>query len=1412
MVTALAREPAGVTPAGSRASVPPSVEGPAAVSVLVQRVRLMIVCLGFLGLTLSQSPGLLVGDTKLDLVVDPVGFLGRALQLWEPQGFAGQVQNQAYGYLFPMGPFFALGSAVGVPMWVVQRLWWALLLSVAFLGVVVLARRLRIGTPLTGLVAGLAYALAPRMLSALGATSVELIPMALAPWVLVPLVGAAALRSPRRAAALSALAVFCVGGVNAVATAAVLPLPVLWLLTRPAGPLRRRLAAWWSIAVALAITWWVGPLLLLGRYSGRFLDYIESAATTTAPTDVLSVLRGTSHWVATLASPSGPIWPAGWALVHEAGPVVGTLVLAVAGLVGLTCRNLPERSWLALGVLAGTALVALGHLATVEGVLAGPLHDALDGVLAPLRNAHKFDPVLRLPLILGMTHLVSVLVRRGQEDASVPAAWPEWARRSSPQVARALVVVLALALVATTSPAVTGRLVPFKSFERLPEYWYETADFLADAAPTGRALLVPGSSFGIYDWGRPNDEPMQPLARSPWEVRNAIPLTPTAHIRMLDAVESRLARGEGSTGLARYLARSGISHLVLRNDLDNGAAGSTRSVLVRQALRDSPGIQRVATFGPDFPGVTLDPGLVLDAGLEEPAPAIEIYTVDAPAPRAWTAPVADAVAVAGGPDAVLALEDRGLLTDRPTVLVGDVPPGVAGAMVSDALLRRERAFGRLRNAVSAGLSADDPRRVDHPSRDYPVPGIGLAESVVRYGGGTPSASGSASDVDSFSGALPDASPWAALDADVTTAWRPPDVVGAAGPVWWRLDTVRPFRAQTVTIRLAVGPDARPPHRVRLSTDAGTRTVRLRNTPEPQRLELPAGSSRSLTITSVPRSDRRAGASLALAEVTIPGVSVSRTVVTPAPTTPADVYAFDASGPRSTGCVIDADEVPRCAGTLVTGAEEPGGLDRVFTTLEADDYGVALTATPRPGPALDALLAASGSEPVEVRASSAVVPDPRGSAVAAIDGDPDTAWLAASSDRRPSLVLSWPEPREIGSLRVILRPGLAAAFPTAVTLDGGGLSRNFRLGDDGRVEFEPFTTDRLVVTFQLPLELRSFDPYSRSIQSLGMGVSELEVGGAVSTPDRDATVELPCGEGPVLTIDGVQRQTRLSTTVGALRRLEPVELGVCGGRSEVALPAGAHRFVAGATDLWRVSSATLTRAGSELPTAAEREAVEISRWDAEHRSMRVVARDQATLLVVPENTNPGWVATLDGQRLEAVDVDGWQQGYLLPAGPDGTVSLDFGPGPTYRTALGGGLAALLLLVVLALVPPRRKHRIDAPRGPGPRAALIVGAGVLGTALVGGVVGLAALLVAAGVAALVGTRRWAAMGALTGACAGSAGLLLLIAPSGTGTARQVLAIVAVAAIVVSVWPPFPVPESIRHRGGVLTARLRMRSSQT
>lgn len=136
-------------------------------------------------LTLAQPPGQVAADTKFDLVADPLRFLTRATHAFTDEFPLGQVQNQAYGYLFPQGAFFLLFD--WAPDWLTQRAWWSLLLCLAYSGTLVLARRIGIRGTWPPVLAAMLYALSPRILTTLTAISSEAWPVALVPWTLVPL-------------------------------------------------------------------------------------------------------------------------------------------------------------------------------------------------------------------------------------------------------------------------------------------------------------------------------------------------------------------------------------------------------------------------------------------------------------------------------------------------------------------------------------------------------------------------------------------------------------------------------------------------------------------------------------------------------------------------------------------------------------------------------------------------------------------------------------------------------------------------------------------------------------------------------------------------------------------------------------------------------------------------------------------------------------------------------------------------------------------------------------------------------------------------------------------------------------------------------------------------------------------------
>ena len=84
-----------------------------------------------------------------------------------------------------------------------------------------------------------------------------------------------------------------------------------------------------------------------------------------------------------------------------------------------------------------------------------------------------------------------------------------------------------------------------------------------------------------------------------------------------------------------------------------------------------------------------------------------------------------------------------------------------------------------------------------------------------------------------------------------------------------------------------------------------------------------------------------------------------------------------------------------------------------------------------------------------------------------------------------------------------------------------------------------------------------------------------------------------------------------------------------------------------------------------------------------------------LLALPQNFNDGWVATLDGDRLEPIQVDGWKQGWWLPKGSSGLVRFTYAPSNSLTWRLGLGAVGVVLVLALALIRDSRSHSTAPP---------------------------------------------------------------------------------------------------------------------
>ncbi|MFJ8663656.1 alpha-(1-_3)-arabinofuranosyltransferase family protein [Streptomyces sp. NPDC093795] len=1247
---------------------------------------------------IAVSPGRMTFETKLGVALDPWRFLGDLGSLWNGNVGLGGIANQYVGYAFPALPYYALMDLVQVPVWLAERLWLSVIVTAAFWGALRLAERLRVGTPASRVLGALVYALWPTFTIVIGSTSAAALPGALLPWVLLPLTSAEL--SPRKAAARSALLIPFMGGVNAASTLAAL-LPVgLYLLSRPPGRRRRALLAWWIPGVVLATVWWVVPLLLLGMYGENFMPYVEQADTTTATMSATELLRGAGNWVAYLNF--GEAWlPAGWTVATSVIAVLGSAFAAALGLAGLARRDLPERRWLLLTVLAVVLIALAGYGGAFGGPFHGAVQDWLNGPLKPFRNIYKFQPGLALALVLGLTHLTAVLsANRGSR-----ALRAFHGRRWVPATA-AVLVLPGLAL-----PYVNGSILQPGAFTKLPTHWEKAAGWLKDNAPDSRALVVPATAHGIYTWGSPIDQPFDVLAETPWAQRDFVPFGTPGARRMTDAVEQALLSGAEVPGLREYLARAGMHEVVVRNDLDPDQIGYVPPQTVKRTL-ESSGYRKVTGFGPLMTGgrIAADTPLQVQ-GLYARLQAVEIYQPQDQGGRpgrVGVSAVADTAVVSGGPEALLQLSADPSMAGRPAVLAGDrLPKGVLAPVkaVADGLRRADTRFGLVNNNTSYTYTADERNHSgsmqnpgEEPKQILPSEGTEHQTTAVLRGAESVTASSSGN----WLFHLPQHDPVNAFDGNPDTAWAE-GTLGKPVGQWLRVAFSRPTDIPASLQLTPLPGDAMraAPTQVRIETDRGSADSPLQTNGLPQTVKAPAGEASWMKITVLAAQQARPSLSGAgFSEVSIPGVQVTRMLVLPADAEQTDAAATVYSLHRGTD-----------AGGLSPASAEVG-LHRQFSTKESGEYQVSARAVAVPGGALDELLdrTAPGSKN---RLTAAVDSTSRnGTSLGArnlVDGDLTTAWIAGD---RPAVHLSWPGMKKIDE--VILAPaGGVSTRPEQVMISSPHGAAVADVDENGRVRFPEIETNRLDITITRVAPLTVHNPVANAQVQLPVGLSEVHVPALadlrVPRPKPSARFSLPCGEGPDLAVGGVLHKTKASGLVRDLTERRPVTVTLCAGEEEdgtLELPSGDHEVEADDAGPLTITDVTLTRGTPRaLEGAAGREAT-VTRWADDSRTVSVSAgAAEAAYLRTYENANDGWTATLDGTELESVRLDGWQQAWVIPAGASGTVTMEFEPSGSYRAALIGGAFALVVLAALAFLGRRRDdggtadEKLPEPAAPG-----------------------------------------------------------------------------------------------------------------
>ena len=211
----------------------------------------------------------------------------------------------------------------------------------------------------------------------------------------------------------------------------------------------------------------------------------------------------------------------------------------------------------------------------------------------------------------------------------------------------------------------------------------------------------------------------------------------------------------------------------------------------------------------------------------------------------------------------------------------------------------------------------------------------------------------------------------------------------------------------------------------------------------------------------------------------------------------------------------------------------------------------------------------------------------------------------------------------------------------------------------------------------------------------MQITDIRIAGVRPlVSDGAAPFALPCGFGPRIQINGQIIPTRVAGTYGDVLTGQPLRFAACGA---VRSSAGINRVIEPSWDAFDVQAVVIDhpRQRAFAQGSVGFASAKILSWTSSARVLRVSA-SQPSYLVVNENFNSGWTASIDHRRLRPLRLDGWKQAWALPAGTAGLVTLTYAPEATYRVNLLAGFAAIAVVFGIALVPTRRR-RLQASLG-------------------------------------------------------------------------------------------------------------------
>lgn len=1195
-------------------------------------------------IVLANDFGVLTPDTKPEIFLRPAQTAARFASSWLDTPNLG-TSNYNAGVV-PVAALFSLFEVVGVPAWVIMRLWRIALLVIAAWGARLVLREVigdrggSAGRSAAGVAAAVAYAANPYVLIG-GGTTPTLLPYALLPWLV--LCWFHGFRAPSwRWAAAGGLVLAGMSGLNAgvvplMQLTVIIPVVlhavvieghrlvrVVWLIVRT-GLIYAVLSAYWLIPAITALG--VGTAIAEATEATEAINTVNSFP---------EVLRGLGMWTLYGADSDGPFDPG--RLSYVLGPVVILLTFAGPILAGLAVRfsRSPARLFGATSVLIG-ALIMVGTFPNAHksgwGAFVGKAIEDVPGLIA-FRTTNKAGAVLEL----GMAVLVALAVQ---------VAVPRLRTVTQRSAAAGTAVVLVAGSVA---PALSGDM--FWVRMDVPKYWNQAADVVNARPGDSRVLMVPGTGVPGYSWGYSGPDEIGPsLFRRPFAFRSASPSGGVYAANLLAEVDRRMHQGTLPPGAVSALAAYiGAGDVVGRYDTKGiGSVGAR----VEQQLEADPGLAPGQGFGP------------ADAAHGAPAPAI-VRSVAGTLPRtsAVARSAAASVVLDGAGTALPSLQSAGLLEDRPALLLAgalddaqlaDALRDESRVVLSDGNPRRE--WSNSNPAVAGPIlpSGVDPAatRALFTAADQTVAVVRGSAKIETRGRGLLFGPHAFGDVTQ------------AFDGDRTTGWQFGNFgtgVGNAVVITPRTAVAMP----SITLSPKQGGTSRITDvRVTAVVNGKPLVKNVKLTPWnsfPVSTDLTNDPVSQLTIT-VTGVEGEGNNPVGFAEISVPGVSVDRAAALPSRLARRLAPAAEAAG-------VELDEVPldvilrRSVGDANGLSTEEPSLEREFTL--PDERRFEGSGTVRlSGGVSDAdidTVAGMGSS-VVAQSSSRAFSNPNARASMALDnsgGDPDesTAWVPNEPVVGEWISVDFPD-RRLSSF-TFTQDSTSYATKALVSVNDGDPFEVALTNGQSRIAL-PSTTEAHRVRVLLT-------------ERTGTGFVRVT---DIGLPRKVKASTPAAGCALIGTIDGKAVEADLRAGFPYLLEGQAVPFKACG--AGLTLGEGRHRLSGVPT--FAIDDLRLSSAGTAPPEIAA-PTFEVLDHGAASMDLRLTSGCSPCLVSSGQSFDERWTAEIKGKDVgKALVVDGFAAGWRVNADPGDVIHISFAPS---RSALAAWLvsgAALLACLVL-----------------------------------------------------------------------------------------------------------------------------------